>query len=139
MLDRIAAWINGHSGQKSSSSAVTPALVTIAVIGLEGGDMDEDLVMLTWSLLMYYVKLSGRGPEMILVDISRSNALFKMADECSNAEAEFQIHLTKYLAPISFWIFAQVLGNIATHYRRPYTGVLQSFHIVEPFLYICVA
>jgi hypothetical protein len=102
VLDRIAAWINGHSRQESPFSAVTPALMAIVVVGLEGGDMDEDLVMLTWSLLMYYVKLSGRGPEMILVDISRSNALFTMVDECSNAEAEVQIHLIKYLAPISF-------------------------------------
>ena len=47
MLDRIAAWINGYSRQKNPCSAVTPTLVTIAVVGLEGGDMDEDVVMLT--------------------------------------------------------------------------------------------
>jgi hypothetical protein len=47
-------------------------------------------------------KAERPGPEMILVNISRSNALFTMADECSSAEAEVQIHLIKYLVPISF-------------------------------------
>jgi hypothetical protein len=47
VLDRISAWINGHSIQKSPCSVAMPTLVTIAVVGLEGGDMGEDVVMLT--------------------------------------------------------------------------------------------
>jgi hypothetical protein len=46
VLDRIAAWINGHSRQESQCNAVTPTPVTIAFVSLEGGDMGEDVVML---------------------------------------------------------------------------------------------
>jgi hypothetical protein len=88
---------------------------------------------------MYSVKLSGREPEMILVDIPRSNALFTMADECSSVEAEVQIHLIKYPVPLSLLDLCASVWKSRLACRHLYS-VLQSFHTIEPFsLHLCGA